>query len=139
MGNVSLLSTEKLDATDLNEQSSDNASSRNSDAALPVPQPDDSTRVDVTEERASTIKRALSTAHEANSNTKRNRSSQGEHIVRGLVVVGDGLRAIGERMPPNATSISSDKSDETLNAIREQTNSIQALLMYLKGVEVVVV
>ncbi|KAG6951839.1 hypothetical protein JG688_00013566 [Phytophthora aleatoria] len=130
---VSLLNTEGQDATDLNEQSSDHASSRISDAALPVPQPNESTRVDVTEERASTIKRAMSTAGEANSNTKRNKSSQGEYIERGLVAVGDGLRAIDERKPPSAICISSDKSDEILNAIREETNSIQALLLYLKG------
>ncbi|OWZ14735.1 hypothetical protein PHMEG_00011743 [Phytophthora megakarya] len=59
------------------------------------------------------------------------KASQGEAIERGIVAVGVGLRAIGERMTSSTTE--QDKTDEMLNAIREQTNSIQALVQFLKN------
>ncbi|ETK96219.1 hypothetical protein L915_00960 [Phytophthora nicotianae] len=140
MGNVSLLSTDEPDTTASQGLAQEDDGSGSADeqllAAALSPVSSDAEAVEdsrplesVEDATTPSVKRALSTARA--ENTKRSKASQGEHIERELVAFSDGLRAIGERITSSTTE--QNKTNEMLNAIREQTNSIQALLQFLKN------
>jgi hypothetical protein len=140
MGNVSLLSTLEADATDIcqeaeadersNAVSGESPGHSSAEQASAVTNGEDNNDGEAAmNAKGQAIKRAMSAARLTNA--KRSKSSQGEHIERGLLAVGDGLRSIGESIAPSTTE--PDKSNGILAAIRDQTNSIQELLQYLKS------